>query len=129
VSNYFSETFRISIKVEVAKYETAVAWLYDLLYGAQFNKERLQVTLAKIQQSLPEMKRDGNTVLGSVWSELVYNESSTSRSGGIITQMDFIPKLVQELQDSPDTVISDFEEIRRRSESSESGERYPLTDA
>lgn len=40
VSNSFADTFRISIKVETALYETAVAWLKDLLYGAEFDKER-----------------------------------------------------------------------------------------
>ncbi|KAJ7038105.1 Metalloenzyme, LuxS/M16 peptidase-like protein [Mycena alexandri] len=84
LSNSFAETFRISIKVEIAQYETAIAWLKDLMYGAEFDKERLQVTIAKIQQSLPEMKRDGNTVLGSLWADLLYNEASTSRAGGIL---------------------------------------------
>lgn len=40
MSNAFAETFRISIKVETAHYETAIAWLKDLMYGAEFDKER-----------------------------------------------------------------------------------------
>ena len=40
VSCFIMETFRISIQVEVAAYETAVAWLRDLIYGSQFDKER-----------------------------------------------------------------------------------------
>jgi Zn-dependent M16 (insulinase) family peptidase len=36
----FEETIRISIKVEVARYNDAVAWLKDVVYGAQFDKER-----------------------------------------------------------------------------------------
>lgn len=40
LSNTFTDTFRISIKVETARYETAIAWLKDLIYGAQFDKER-----------------------------------------------------------------------------------------
>lgn len=79
-------------------------------------RPRLQVTIAKIQQSLPEMKRDGNTVLGSVWADLVYDETSTSTAGGLLPQVDFIPKLAQELQETPDKVIADFEEIRKYSE-------------
>lgn len=78
-------------------------------------KNSIQITVAKIQQSLPEMKRDGNNVLSSVWSELLYAESSTSRAGGVLTQADFIPKLVKTLRDSPEQVIQDFEEIRRHS--------------
>ena len=39
-SGMFSEMLHISIRVEVAKYELAVAWLRDLLYGSEFTKER-----------------------------------------------------------------------------------------
>lgn len=71
------------------------------------------MTIAKIQQSLPEMKRDGDTVLSSVSAELLYDASSTSRVGSVIPQIDFIPKLSQELQETPAAVLKDFEEIRR----------------
>jgi hypothetical protein len=40
ISNSFTETLRVSIKVETALYETAVAWLKDLIYGSEFNQER-----------------------------------------------------------------------------------------
>ena len=36
----FTNTLRVSIRVERAAYETAVAWLRDLIYGSEFNKER-----------------------------------------------------------------------------------------
>jgi hypothetical protein len=40
MSNAFTETLRVSIKVENSAYETAVAWLKDLIYGAEFSKDR-----------------------------------------------------------------------------------------
>ncbi|PCH33772.1 hypothetical protein WOLCODRAFT_61455 [Wolfiporia cocos MD-104 SS10] len=113
VGNAFTETMRISIKVDVGQYETAISWLKDLVYSSEFDKERLQVTIAKIQQALPEMKRDGDNVLSSVSADLLYDESSTSRSGGVLPQIDFIPQLAQRLQQSPEEVIKEFEEIRQ----------------
>lgn len=77
---------------------------------------RLAITIAKIQQSLPEMKRDGNTVLGSLWADLMYSDKNTSRAGGVLPQVDFVPKLAKELQESPEKVIADFEEIRKYGE-------------
>ncbi len=59
------------------------------------------------------MKRDGDTVLGSVSAELLYDTSSTSRMGSVIPQIDFVPKLSQELQETPAAVLKDFEEIRQ----------------
>ncbi|TFK41069.1 Metalloenzyme, LuxS/M16 peptidase-like protein [Crucibulum laeve] len=126
ISNAFSDMLRVSIKVEVGLYETAIAWLRDLVYGAEFDRERLQVVAAKIQQSLPEMKRSGNNVLGSVWANLIFDENSTSRAGGVLPQLDFIPKLIKQLQESPATVIADFEEIRRHV-TKPSGIRFSVT--
>jgi hypothetical protein len=40
VSNAFADLFRVSMKVEIAHYETAIAWLKDLVYGAEFDKNR-----------------------------------------------------------------------------------------
>ncbi|KAH9837131.1 Metalloenzyme, LuxS/M16 peptidase-like protein [Rhodofomes roseus] len=113
VSSAFSENVRVSIKVEVGMYEAAIAWLKDLIYGSVFDKERLQITIAKIQQSLPEMKRDGDTVLGSVSAELLFDETSMSRMTMALPQTEFIPKLAEQLQQSPEEVVKDFEEIRR----------------
>ncbi len=88
---------------------------------------RLQVTVAKIQQSLPEMKRDGNTVLVSTWHDLIYDESSTERATGVLRQIQFIPTLAKLLQDSPDEVIADLEEIRKYSACVIVGQSYVLT--
>ncbi|KAK7064154.1 Metalloenzyme, LuxS/M16 peptidase-like protein [Favolaschia claudopus] len=126
VSNSFAEVFRVSLKVETAQYEGAVAWLKDLMYGAEFDKDRLQVTIAKIQQSLPEMKRDGNTVLGSLWADLIYNETSTSRAGGILPQQEFIPNLAKQLASNPEKLIADLQEIRRYA-TDPSGVRFSVT--
>ena len=35
------ETLRVSLRVEATKYELAVAWLRDLIYGSEFDKDRL----------------------------------------------------------------------------------------
>jgi Zn-dependent M16 (insulinase) family peptidase len=133
-SGAFSETLRITIRVEVAKYELAVAWLRDLLYGSKFTKERsvslslrycettnnesnrLQITVAQIQQALPGLKRDGNTVLSAVSSELLHAENSTTRAGGVLIQSEFIRTLAEKIQDAPEEVIEAFEDIRRNSE-------------
>ncbi|KAA1467937.1 hypothetical protein DENSPDRAFT_833113 [Dentipellis sp. KUC8613] len=126
VSGTFADTLRVSIRVEADKYEAAVAWLKDLIYGSVFDKERLQINIAQIQQSLPSLKRDGNTVLSAVLGEVLYAENSTSRAGGVIIQSEFIPKLAKQLQTSPEEVIKDFEEIRKHI-TDPSGVRFSVT--
>ncbi|KAI0307721.1 Metalloenzyme, LuxS/M16 peptidase-like protein [Multifurca ochricompacta] len=112
-SGMFAETMRITIRVEVAKYESAVAWLRDLLYGSEFTKDRLQITVAQIQQALPGLKRDGNTVLSAVSSELLYAENSTNRASGVLIQSEFVRALAENIQEAPEEVIQRFESIRR----------------
>jgi Zn-dependent M16 (insulinase) family peptidase len=134
ISGRFSETLRITIRVEVAKYELAVAWLRDLLCGSKFTKERsvsfprhitnrsdnesnrLQITVAQIQQALPGLKRDGSTVLSAVTDELLHAETSTIRASGVLIQSEFIRTLAEKIQDTPEEVIKAFEDIRRISE-------------
>lgn len=45
----------------------------------------------------------------------MYNESCTCRAGEVLPQAEFIPKLLKLLQESPNEVIADFEEIRKYS--------------
>ncbi|KXN89943.1 hypothetical protein AN958_04947 [Leucoagaricus sp. SymC.cos] len=126
ISDAFTENFRVSIKVELAAYEKAVAWLRDLVYGAVFDKERLQVNVAKIQQNIPELKRDGSNVLGSLWSTIVYGDSNTSRANSVLIQMNFLQTLSQELQTNPDRTIATFNEIRKYL-TDPSGVRFSVT--
>lgn len=88
------------------------SWSADILNVNQFVR-RLQVAVAKIQQALPELKRDGSNVLGSLCSQMLYNEDSVSRSGGILSQIEFTPQLARRLQENPEEVIADLEEVRR----------------
>lgn len=113
VGSYFTENFRASIKVEKEKYEEAVRWLKDLIYGSKFDLARLQTTCAKIMQGLPELKRDGDTVLSSYVHELLYDESNTPRANSVLEQMRAIPELMKELQENPENARKKFEEIRK----------------
>ncbi|KAG8934409.1 hypothetical protein FRC02_010043 [Tulasnella sp. 418] len=112
IGDYFCENVRLSIKVEIEQYETAVAWLKDLIFGSEFTKDRLEVTIAKIQQSLPELKRDGSTVSNAVNTGLFFKPTSSYVGSTILSQMEVIPRLAKELQDSPEAVIKDFETLR-----------------
>jgi Zn-dependent M16 (insulinase) family peptidase len=40
LDGYFNELVRISLKVEVAQYDQAVAWLSDLILRSEFDKDR-----------------------------------------------------------------------------------------
>ncbi|ETW86965.1 Metallo peptidase M16 [Heterobasidion irregulare TC 32-1] len=114
-SGLFPELIRVSLQVEVAKYEEAVAWVKDLVYGSVFARDRqaLQINVAQIQQSLPAMKRSGSTVLSAMTMEVLMTESSSNRAGGVLQQGHFLPILAKQLMDAPEEAIQAFEEIRK----------------
>ncbi|KAL1708664.1 Metalloenzyme, LuxS/M16 peptidase-like protein [Schizophyllum commune] len=126
VSSGFAESFRLSIKAETAQYETAIAWMHDLLYGPIYDRERLQVTVAKVQSALPELKRDGSTVLSAVWSDAMYSERSTARAGTVLQQTEFIPKVAEQLQQQPEEVAKIMAEVRD-TVAQPSGVRFSVT--
>lgn len=131
-SGLFPELIRVSLQLEVAKYEEAVAWVKDLVYGSVFARDRqvfflilvprtphesrpsrLQINVAQIQQSLPAMKRSGSTVLSAMTMEVFMTESSSNRAGGVLQQGHFLPILAKQLMDAPEEAIQAFEEIRK----------------
>lgn len=116
----FGELLRVSIKVESTKYDTGISWIRDVLFQSEFTKERLEVTLAKVQQSLPEMKRDGNSMSRSVFSDLVYDKTLTSKNAGVMSLMEWIPRVAAEVQDNVQSVIEKLEKVRTLSRFPES---------
>ena len=56
-------------------------------------------------------------MLSAILSEQLYDETSTPRAGTVLNQAEFIPGLIQRLQDEPNKVVETFEIIRRARES------------
>lgn len=48
LSDQFTEFARISFNVEMPHYESAIAWLRNLVWGAVFDKERLEINLRSV---------------------------------------------------------------------------------
>lgn len=74
--------------------------------------DRLGVTVAKILQSLPEWKRDGNTVVSSVSGQLLFDETSSLQASALMAQLEFSPKLAHLIKDDPEKVVKDLKELR-----------------
>lgn len=68
--------------------------------------------LAKITQSLPELKRDGNTMMSSLLSSLLHDESSSTRGYNITTMLETIPQISKQLETDPDSLVKDMEQFR-----------------
>ncbi|OXG18692.1 cytoplasmic protein [Cryptococcus neoformans Tu401-1] len=110
----FAEVMAVTLKVEKAQYEQAVAWLRDLLAGAVFDSKRLSVIVAKLAQELPTEKRDGNTIATAWANNLTYDASkSSSQACELLNRLEFIPHVAEMLEKEPNVVTEKMEELRK----------------
>ena len=71
------------------------------------------MTVAKIKQSLPEQKRDGDVLAWSMSRSITHSaELSTNLASGILTQSQFIPLISEQLKEDPAQVVKDLIELR-----------------
>lgn len=110
----FAEVMAVTLKIEKAQYEQAVAWLRDLLAGAVFDSKRLSVIVAKLAQELPTEKRDGNTIATAWANNLTYDASkSSSQACELLNRLEFIPHVAEMLEKEPNVVTEKMEELRK----------------
>lgn len=116
----FAELLTIELKVESKNYAKAIAWLRDLIWGAELSVERLRVTAAKLLQSLPEQKRDGRAISWALSRSLTHSRDlSTNVANSVLSSLDTIPALAERLgavegkPSEPQSVVQELDEVRQ----------------
>lgn len=77
------EGITLRMKVAKEKYETAIAWLSDLLYNSSFTEERLRISAAKALQAIPAEKRDGLEVSYAAYRKMISQDIRCARACGL----------------------------------------------
>ena len=112
VNGSSNELLSVSIKVEVSKSATGVSLLRDLIYHSEFAEDRLGVTIAKVQQNLPQHKRDGDAVASAISSDLMYDASCTARYSTVTGMMEWVPRIAKELKEDPKEVVRKMKKVQ-----------------
>lgn len=113
-SSPLQEAFSVRIKVAKENYSTAVAWLSDLLHGAEFAVDRLQIATAKALQNIPSEKRDGDVVAHAAYRHLIGDGDKSMALGlNLLHRAEFLPEFKERLQTDPEGVVAEFEAFRR----------------
>ncbi|KAK4057568.1 hypothetical protein OIO90_001213 [Microbotryomycetes sp. JL221] len=104
----------ITLRIKVAKhnYETAIAWISDLLYNSKFSTDRLKVSTSKAIQNLPSEKRDGSDVSYATYRQLICGQDSTNIAMNLLNRVEVLPELAKRLKEEPEAVVAQFEEFR-----------------
>ena len=106
------ETLAIRFQVEPEKYETAIEWLRDLLNNSMFDLTRIKAITTRLLADIPEEKRDGNSMAYAIENTINTEPASITRARGTLTRAVYLKRVRRLLEDSPDTVLSQLEEIR-----------------
>ncbi|KAF2405633.1 putative Zn2+-dependent endopeptidase [Trichodelitschia bisporula] len=107
-----AELLRIRFVTEIDKYEVAIKWVRDLLFGAIFDAERLKPTLSKLLADIPDEKRSGNEMMNSVDNMISYAPEATSRVGNTLVKALYLKRISKLLESEPQTVIAMLEKFR-----------------
>lgn len=114
VNGRFRETLIVELRAEASKYRVLIAWLRDVLAGARFDTNELEITLRKQLQSLPSAKRSGRRVLSSVVQEMTLDPTkSTAVHNTLFAQMTDLPAQLEQLHPEGKTVDEQANEVAR----------------
>jgi hypothetical protein len=91
---------------------------FDILADGMKASDMIQSNEAYKSSSLKSsnlylIEARGTTGACSLLNDMVYAENSTYRFCGVLQRAEFIPKLIQRFQESPEDVLADFESIRK----------------
>ena len=115
VRGNFADAFLVEMKVEVNQVEAALGWIRDLLSGLIFDPKRLSVIIAKQLQELPAAKRDGSVVAQAYADRLVMDSvRSTSQACRLLNLLEFLPTVLAEVKEQPETVCAKLEKAHAR---------------
>jgi len=107
------EIIAIRFQVEPDKYVTAIQWLKDLLANKLFDVTRIKAITTRLLADIPEEKRDGNSMAYAVENSINTQAKSITRARGTLTRAVYLKRVKRLLEDAPETILSQLEEVRR----------------
>lgn len=107
-----AELLRIGFQVEPERYSTAIQWIKTMLLDSIFDVERLVSSVVKLLAAIPEEKRSGNDMAYCVANLVNMSSKSTVRAQNTLVKERNLRRILKQLENEPDSVISKFEKMR-----------------
>ncbi|KAL2867960.1 putative zinc metalloprotease, partial [Aspergillus lucknowensis] len=108
-----TEMLRISFKVELGKYSTAIAWLQELSWNSIFDIERLRTITSRLLSDVPDAKRSGDDMMAAVHVMVHYAAESIVRARSTLVKARYLKRIKRQLAEEPEAVVARMEEIRK----------------
>lgn len=110
---YDPESILMSFQLEPEKYTTIIEWVRALMFDSVFDVQRLKAGMSKALADIPEAKRDGRTMSLEVDWALHVDKSWLPMARRTLVKAVYLRRLKKLLQESPDTVLDMFEQLRK----------------
>ncbi|MBW0482004.1 hypothetical protein O181_021719 [Austropuccinia psidii MF-1] len=108
-----SQTIRVHMKVEKSKYAIAVALLRDLLWGSEFDLDRIIFTTRKAMRNIHLYKRNGGEVLKALYENMIYSSNLSPLSSlNPLNQESSLAVMLTRLKSEPQNVLKQMEQLR-----------------
>ena len=108
-----AEPIAIKVQVEVEKYDIAIRWLKDLMFSSILDLERIATTTTRLLAEIPDEKRSGSGMKSAVNEIILTKPNSTARAQNTLVQALYLKHVKKLLQEDPDTIVKQLEEIRQ----------------
>ncbi|KAI3406611.2 hypothetical protein KGF56_000744 [Candida oxycetoniae] len=109
----FLELINMSVKFETRNYEKAIEWLYKISHFVKFEEPRIRVIIEKIINSIPDKKRNGESMMYSSQYRNLFTDRSLRKAQDSINTEQFFKDLLTEINEGGfDKIASDLEEIK-----------------
>ncbi|GAA5907574.1 hypothetical protein JCM6882_004415 [Rhodosporidiobolus microsporus] len=106
------EGILVTLQVVKKNYAQAIAWLSDIIYGTQYDVERLHNLLASAVENLPSEKEDGDEMARAVLNEMFFSTGSFQSPANRINLLKFYPAVKERLERDPQSVVKELEDMR-----------------
>ncbi|KAM3962814.1 LOW QUALITY PROTEIN: uncharacterized protein C05D11.1 [Aphomia sociella] len=104
---------QIETRCEPQDYEEVVNHLYEILYAAEFTKERLLVFAQRMINDVAQVRRNGHKMVYDTLRDSLYSKDSNVHWSSVLRQQKFLKELIEQLNaggDSAEAAIIDATE-------------------
>ena len=107
------QLFRFGFQVEPEMYGTAIEWLSIMLFDSIFDQTRLLSGLKKLIASLVSEKRAGEDVVVNLGGMVHTTRENIGRSSNTLIRGPHLKRMLTQLQNEPESLISDLKKLQQ----------------
>ncbi|RKF55261.1 Uncharacterized protein OnM2_091020 [Erysiphe neolycopersici] len=109
----YDEGITITFQVEPEKYSAAIKWIHTMIFDSIFDETRISAAIARILAEIPELKRDGYRMAGSVDSMIHLDNNSSVKARNTLVKAFYMKRLKKIFNKDPKSVISSLEDLKK----------------